>query len=104
MPEVVVTTNSAQEQIVDLTTVNTPEQTLNVNTSTFAQEQFLDFIPPPFLSSETVINQVGHGFVVGNVVRDTMMSGFVLAMADSPANAEVIGIVSVVVNANTFYL
>ena len=41
------------------------------------------------------INQAGHGFVVGDVVRyDTSSSTWVKAKADSAANAEVAGVVS----------
>lgn len=49
------------------------------------------------------INQTTHGFSVGDVVR---LSGgsYVEAQADSDANAEVVGIVSTVTDANNFVL
>lgn len=49
------------------------------------------------------VNQVGHGFSFGTVVRkDFNSSNYVLAQADSKTNAEVVGIVSRVVNADYF--
>src|SRR6266566_1712960 len=50
-----------------------------------------------------VISQTAHGFVVGNVVR-LSGSSFTLAKADNATDAEVIGIVSGVLDANTFIL
>ncbi len=49
------------------------------------------------------VNQNAHGFSVGDVVR---LSGttYVLAQADTEANAEVAGIVSAIVDANNFDL
>src|SRR5881392_4149850 len=49
------------------------------------------------------ISQTGHGFVKGNVVR---LSGtlYVLASYDSAATAEVLGMVSGVINADLFVL
>ena len=39
--------------------------------------------------------QVGHGFTAGNVIRfDVDSNGYTLAQADSPANAEVCGVVA----------
>lgn len=49
------------------------------------------------------INQVGHGFVVGDVVRPTVVDNvFALAQADTAFNAEVIGIVTAVIDADNF--
>src|SRR6266699_3637661 len=50
-----------------------------------------------------VISQTAHGFVVGNVVR-LSGSSYTLAKADNAVDAEVIGIVSGVPDANTFVL
>jgi hypothetical protein len=55
-------------------------------------------------SSNTVtITQTAHGFVVGNVLYFNG-TNYVLAQADTAAHAEVIGIVSAVVDANHFTL
>lgn len=52
-----------------------------------------------------VVSQVSHGFALGQVLRyDGVSSQYVLAIADSPANAEVVGVVSEVIDANTFAL
>jgi len=51
------------------------------------------------------VNQVGHGFVVGNVVRSSGVANtYTKAKADTKPNAEVIGIVTVVTDANNFTL
>lgn len=52
---------------------------------------------------ERDIAQTGHGLAVGNVVRHNGTS-FVKAQANSETNAEVVGIVSVVADANNFTL
>lgn len=54
-------------------------------------------------SAPQTITSTAHGFSVGNVLR---MSGtsYVKAQADSGVNAEAVGIVSVVPDANTFVL
>ena len=49
------------------------------------------------------IAQTGHGLVVGNVVRHNGTS-YVKAQANSAANAEVVGIVAAVADANNFTL
>jgi hypothetical protein len=49
------------------------------------------------------VHQVAHGFTVGQVLRRTG-SAYVLAQADTPANAEVIGMVSTVVGVDDFVL
>lgn len=48
------------------------------------------------------VTQVAHGFAVGNIVKCTGNDTYAAAKADSAANAEVIGIVSLVVDANNF--
>lgn len=50
-----------------------------------------------------LVSQASHGFSVGNVLKRSG-SAYALAQADSAANAEVMGIVSVVVDANSFRL
>jgi len=54
-------------------------------------------------SSSFDVNQTGHGLAVGDVVR---LSGtnYVKAQADTEANAEVVGIVTVVIGPNDFTL
>lgn len=47
------------------------------------------------------VNQTGHGFAVGDVIKRSG-SAYAKAQADSAANAEVIGIVSAVADANNF--
>ncbi len=54
-------------------------------------------------ATEVSITQSSHGFSVGNVLKKTGAS-YALAQANSAANAEVVGIVSVVTDANTFTL
>ena len=49
------------------------------------------------------VNQVSHGFVVGDVVRFDGVN-YVKAQADTPENAEVVGIVSQIVNSDNFKL
>lgn len=49
------------------------------------------------------VAQTGHGFVVGDVIRATSTANtYAKAQADSAANAEVVGYVSVVDDANNF--
>lgn len=50
------------------------------------------------------IAQTGHGLSVGDVVRDDGTDTYVVAQADSEANAEVAGIVVQVVDTNSFVL
>jgi hypothetical protein len=49
------------------------------------------------------VNQVAHGLVLGNIVR---LNGgnFIRAQADSTVNAEVVGIVASVIDADSFVL
>lgn len=54
-------------------------------------------------ASMVTVTQTAHGFVIGDVLRHNGTS-WVKALADSEANAEVIGIVSSVPDANTFTL
>jgi hypothetical protein len=52
---------------------------------------------------EININQVAHGFAVGDVIKSSGASNdFDLAQADSPVNAEVVGIVASVSDVNNF--
>lgn len=53
-----------------------------------------------------VVNQTAHGFVFGDVVRIDKITPFeyILAQADTLDNAEAVGIVSKVVDANNFHL
>jgi hypothetical protein len=57
-------------------------------------------------SGETVawsVNQTSHGFIVGDVVRSNGTANqYTKAQADSAANAEVMGIVTAVADANNF--
>lgn len=49
------------------------------------------------------ISQTSHGFAVGDVIRSSGTAGqYTKAQADSSANAEVVGIVTVVTDADTF--
>jgi hypothetical protein len=51
------------------------------------------------------VTQTAHGFTKGQVLRtDTVAGTYALAQADSDSNAEVAGIVSEVIDANTFKL
>lgn len=51
----------------------------------------------------TSVAQTAHGFVVGDVIRNAGTANtYAKAQADSAANAEVVGIVSVVTDANNF--
>ena len=49
------------------------------------------------------VNQVSHGFVIGDVVRFDG-TNYVKAQADTPENAEVVGIVSQVIDSDNFKL
>lgn len=51
------------------------------------------------------VSQTGHGFVAGDVVKNSGSANtYAKAQADSAANAEVVGIVTEVINANSFVL
>ncbi len=54
-------------------------------------------------TSSITINQVGHGFVLGNILR-LNAAIYVLAQADNATDANVVGIVSSVADANNFQL
>lgn len=60
-------------------------------------------IPTPAATTITIA-QTAHGFSVGNVVRLSGTSIYAKAQGDSAADAEVIGMVTTVVNANSFIL
>lgn len=57
--------------------------------------------PTGAVGDSITVHQVSHGFAVGNVIRYTG-SAYVLAQADSAADAEAVGIVSVVVDSDDF--
>jgi hypothetical protein len=49
------------------------------------------------------VNQAGHGFIVGNIIRCNGSNTYTLAKADSSADASsVVGIVTTVIDANNF--
>ncbi len=50
------------------------------------------------------VTQTSHGFSVGNWLKCTGVDTYALAKADSASNAEVVGVVSTVTDANTFTL
>jgi hypothetical protein len=50
------------------------------------------------------IRQVGHGFAVGEVLRISGVNTYTKAQADTAANAQAVGVVGVVVSADTFML
>lgn len=51
------------------------------------------------------IAQTAHGFTVGNVLRiQNSATTYIKAQADNAVNAEVVGVVSVVIDANNFKL
>lgn len=53
-------------------------------------------------STSFSVTQAGHGFSVGNAIRSTGANTYSKAQANSVANAEVVGIVTVVTDANNF--
>lgn len=55
-------------------------------------------------SLNTPVNQTSHGFSVGNIVKCTGNNTYALAQGDSAANAEVVGIVSLVIDTDNFIL
>lgn len=52
---------------------------------------------------QRVITQTAHGFVIGNIVRFNGVD-YVLAQADNFTNAQTVGMVSFILNANQFVL
>jgi len=50
----------------------------------------------------TAVNQTTHGFAVGDVIRNDGVNTYAKAQANSEANAEVVGIVTAVADANNF--
>ncbi len=65
--------------------------------------QFLDF-SPPLECADLVVNQPGHGFVFGNVVKCIATDTYALALADSAMDTEVAGIVIRVIDVDNFVL
>jgi hypothetical protein len=56
-------------------------------------------------TNEIIINQTGHTFQVMDVVRSTSVENvFTLAQADTPDHADMVGVVSRVIDANNFAL
>lgn len=54
-------------------------------------------------SSKISVNQIGHSFVIGDIIRATAVdSVYTKAQADSVVNAEVVGIVTEYTDANNF--
>lgn len=57
----------------------------------------------PGTEATVAVTQIGHGFVVGNVIRESgAPNDYTLAMADNATNAEVVGIVTTITDANNF--
>jgi len=76
--------------------------TLDSNTLIITGSQ-LSVLPQSASSMVRQITQIGHGFVVGDVIRHSSSAGsYVKAQADSLANSAAIGYVASVANANTF--
>jgi hypothetical protein len=71
---------------------------LDLGYDTVANVETLTPVPSGNLSQ--LVTQTAHGFTVGNVVKQ----GYALAQANSVANAEAVGIVAAVIDANTFVL
>ena len=70
-------------------------------------ESFLAAAVNPSVTNSLIqlsIVQAAHGLVAGNVVRTNAAGLYVVSQADTAANAEVVGYVSVVTDANTFTL
>lgn len=56
-------------------------------------------------ATQQTISQTAHGFSVGDIIRSSGVAGqYTEAQADTAANAEVVGIVTQVVNANSFVI
>lgn len=53
-------------------------------------------------ATEVEVAQTGHGLAVGDVIKNTGVDTYAKARADSASNAEVIGMVSEVADANNF--
>jgi len=66
----------------------------------FTNKDYVDGLTQPAIT--VPINQVGHAFVVGDVIRISGIDTYTKAQADAPANAEVVGIVVEVVDADNF--
>ena len=65
---------------------------------------FIDSGWIPFTGAIKEINQTAHGFTVGQTVRIDKITpfGYILAQADSLDNAEAVGVVESIVDANNF--
>jgi hypothetical protein len=51
---------------------------------------------------ETTVSQTGHGLSVGDVIKVSGTNTFAKAQADTEVNSETVGVVTTVVNANSF--
>lgn len=71
-----------------------------VNDEDFTTKQYVDGLTQPRIT--VPVNQTAHGFVEGDIIRLSGIDTYTKAQADSPANAEVIGIVVEVVDVDNF--
>lgn len=62
------------------------------------------FSDPAVISFQRTITQAAHGFAVGQLLKISASNTYALAQANSAANAQVIGIVETVVDANDFVI
>jgi len=67
---------------------------------------FIDSGWIPFTGAIKEINQTAHGFTLGQVVRIDKVTpfGYILAQADSLDNAEAVGVVGSIIDANNFQI
>lgn len=88
--------------VTALHTYDTLPQSAEVPTdpADFTTKEYVDGLTEPAVTYP--INQAAHGFVVGDVIRIDGVNTFAKAQADSPANAEVVGIVTNVIDVDNF--
>lgn len=67
-----------------------------------ATKQYVDNNSSSGISTLTEVSQAGHGLVVGDIIKISGAGTYAQAQADSAANAEVVGIVTVRPNNNSF--
>lgn len=70
------------------------------NDEDFATKQYVDGLTEPAVTIP--INQTSHNLAVGDVIRISGIDTYAKAQANSPANAEVVGIVTEVIDADNF--